>query len=361
MKRQRLRELLVLLLIIVIQQFTIDGQSPPIFDKNWTLNTSLSDEFNSTSFDYSKWIQAYCDDGCWGEGAMHPLNIILNGSTLKLKIDSMVNPWDASKGKILWAAGIYTQNFDYTYGYLEIRAKLPGYYNNGQACGQGFWPCFWTYFTDGVNTSVDCDPGPGVRNPVYHHREIDILEPSGTQYDGKTNVSGWWTNQITNACPQKYGEKWFKSATPMFADFHKFAVEWLPNRIVLYYDDVPYYSVYNDPSVPDYSHRIVIDQQLSGGINKNTPLPQYMEIDYFRYYQINNGYCTSDASINSNSDISTFQYGVRKNLTIGNSSSLISLSSSDNITFRASNEITINGDFTAPLGSELNLIPTPCP
>ncbi len=62
---------LVLLTLLVIPQFTINGQSPPIYDKNWVLNTSLSDEFNSTQLDSQKWYMCattpqYPLDSCDG-------------------------------------------------------------------------------------------------------------------------------------------------------------------------------------------------------------------------------------------------------------------------------------------------------
>lgn len=331
----------------------LKAQTPPIIDENWELNSTLSDDFNS--LDLSKWHKCYClaDDwgsgsGCWGEGGMHYSHAYVENGILKLKVDTLINSYTPTGD--LWAAGIYTNNFEYSYGYYEIRAKLPGYYNNGESCGQGFWPCFWTYNTD-----------PGI------HREIDILEPSGTQYaDGRTNVSGWWTNQITGTGqePLKYGEYWFTSSTPLFSNYHKFGLEWLPNRIVLYFDDKPYFIAMNDETVPNdadiHKHRVVIDQQLSSFINANTPFPQYMEVDYFRYYELNDSYCGQNATILNTSQLNSFSYGVRQNITIGNGSSSISLSSGDNKTFRATNEIIINGDFTVPLGSGLNLIPTPC-
>lgn len=330
------------------------AQSSPIVDNNWQLNLSKSDEFNTTSLDAAKWAKMYCCAGnCFGEGAMHPNNVIMNGASLLLKADSMIDPLSncLPNKKTFFTAGVWTNNFEYNYGYLEIRAKLPGYYNNGQSCGKGFWPAFWTYYTGPL------DPVSGCYNP---HREIDILEPSGAQYaDAKTNVHGWWTNQLNGVCPLKYGETTFHSPVPLFAGFHKYAVEWLPGRIVFYFDDVPYFASYNDPSVVDLTHRVVIDLQTSDVMNSNTPLPQYMEVDYFHYYELKKD-CSSDVTILTNTQLNNFYYSIKRNITIGNSVNTITMSSGSNKTFRASNEIIINGEFTVPSGSELNLIPTPC-
>jgi len=72
----------------------------------------------------------------------------------------------------------------YSYGYLEIYAKLPGFVDgNGVAHGDKFWPAFWTYHEelDGNNCRTV-------------HDEIDILEPDGIQYANcNQNVCGVWS------------------------------------------------------------------------------------------------------------------------------------------------------------------------
>ena len=129
-----------------------------------------------------------------------------------------------------------------------------------------------------------------------------------------------------------------------------------------YFGDIPFYSKFNDPSVPNHPQTIFIDQQTGGMlINPKTPLPQYMIVDYFRYYQLDMTNCNSDAPpIITQANLTNFAFGIYKNITIGNGSSSISSNSGENIVFRASNVILINGDFTVPIGAELSLIPTPC-
>lgn len=162
------------------------------------------------------------------------------------------------------------------------------------------------------------------------------------------------------------GRKETHNLPPLYENFHKFAAECLPGRVIFYFDDVSYFSIYSQ-SYPTHPMRVVIDNQLqvypkdfvTNGIPV-TPWPIYYVVDYFHYYQLNMDYCGTDATINSNSDLTSFQYGVRRNITIGNGSSSISLNTGDNITFRATNGVTINGNFTVPVGSTLNIIPTPC-
>lgn len=352
------RKLIFLLAILTSSGFMmlVNGQIPPNLDDNWELNTTKSDEFNSTTLDDSKWDELapwYGVGYNWGGGQyFRPANVSVDGNNLQLKVE------DISWSDKYYSGGVQSVDHNYSYGYFEIRAKLPGFYNNGVPCGEGFWPAFWTYY-------VFENPLTGCRDI---HDEIDILEPSGSQYaDGKSNVAGWHDEHPD--CDIDHvkvsGHVWYTHSQPLFDDYHKYAVEWLPDRIIFYFDDQPFYVEYNHPKMVMEPQFVVIDQQIDGGLpvpylNPNTPLPQYMSVDYFRYYELNDSYCGQNVTILNNSQLNSFAYGVRQNITIGNGSSSISMSSGDNLTFRASNEIRINGNFTVPVGAELNIIPSPC-
>lgn len=106
---------------------------------------------------------------------------------------------------------------------------------------------------------------------------------------------------------------------------------------------------------------VVLDYQIDRNCMPydDTPLPQYMMVDYIRYYELNNNYCNEEAIILNTSQLYSF-YGVRRKITIGNGVNVIALNSNDTKTLRASESITINSCFSAPLGCELNLIPTLC-
>ncbi len=329
------------------------SQIHPSGDPNWTLNSNMSDEFNSTVLDNTKWDALNPGAGIgynWGSGQFfRPQNVSVDGNNLQLKVEN-ISPTYQKK----WSGGIQSKNSNYSYGYFEIRAKLPGFYDNGQPTGEGFWPAFWTYYIE--------DDANGCRTV---HDEIDILEPNGSQYsDAKSNVAGWHDEDPDcNIDHVKIsGNVWYTHNQPLFEDYHKYAVEWLPDRIIFYFDDQPFYISYDHPKMDMQPQFVVIDQQIDGNtpLRPNTPLPAFMTVDYFRYYQLNDNFCGANASILNNSQLNSYVYGIRNNIYIGNGSSNITMSSGDVKTFRAKNEITINGEFTVPLGSELNLIPTPC-
>ena len=333
------------------------SQVSPLTDNNWVINSSKSDEFNAFSLDLTKWDALDPPNGIghnWGGGGLfRPSNVSVDGSNLQLKVEEISPTYPRQ-----WSGGVRSKTTNYSYGYFEMRAKLPGFYDNGQPIGDRFFPAFWTYFADYNQW------------PCYHD-EIDILESTGIDYaDGKSYTVGHWDhtpeswdpNANILDCPAiKYNEYTYTNMTPIFDNFHKYAVEWLPDRINYYFDDILISSNYNVLGMPTHEQYVVMDQQMDGNIplHPNTPLPLYMTVDYFRYYELNKD-CNTDALILNNTQLNSFVFQVKRNITIGNGTTSIYFPPNTKKTLRFSNELTINGSFTVFLGSELNLIPTPC-
>jgi beta-glucanase (GH16 family) len=330
----------------------IKGQTP-LNDQNWYIDTGKSDEFNSTAINPNKWHVLDCPSGdcCnWGGGtAFEKGNTMDSAGLLRFRVDGPgLAPIPCSRGTYA-TGGIQSDSENYTYGYYEIYAKLPGFYDKGVPCGLKFWPTFWMAYQQ-FDTSC-----------LVVGNEVDILEPNGTQYaNGSTNVCGWW--YLSGNCQSKKNQGIYNSPVPLFTGFHKYAVETLPNAVIFYFDDVPFFENYNSPTMIMHPMRLYIDQQLqdtSIKFNPNTPFPQYYTIDYFRYYRLNLA-CGVSTTLLDNIDIANYVFSVKSDITFGNGLNSISLNSTDVKYFRAVNSITINGTFTAPLGSELALIPTPC-
>ncbi len=326
----------------------------PVNDLNWQLDTVKSDEFNADTINRNKWHIFDCPSGdCCNYGggtAFERGNAGDSGGLLKLRADGPGYAPIPCNRETYATGGIITDSSNYSYGYFEIYAKLPGFYSNGNPCGQKFWPSFWTSY---VQLDTSC---------VLIHNEIDILEPSGTQYaNANTNVCGWWY-QNGHCGSYKPAQGQYVSTVPLFADFHKYAVEWTSNSIIFFFDDVPFFENYNNPTMIMYPQKIVIDLQLSDSsvhFCNNIPFPQYYLVDYFRYYTLKQD-CNSSSLMLSNTDLAAYIFSVKSDITFGNGADSITLNTTDVKYFRAVNSITINGTFTAPLGSELGLIPTPC-
>ncbi|OFX33827.1 MAG: hypothetical protein A2W90_05225 [Bacteroidetes bacterium GWF2_42_66] len=329
----------------------LNAQVPPHLDPNWELVSSKSDEFNSSGLNPALWDKAY--SGCgwgWGFGSnLDSSNVIMENGYLKLRLNK--------SDSIISVGQIRSKNSDYNYGYFEISAKIldPGNYKNGIPCATGVWPSFWTYWVDYA------------RYKCYHD-EIDIVE---TLYDKCEDVhimSGGVHDKIPESldtCASGcQGVKVFsvehKHSNPLFEAEHKYAAEWLRDRVILYFDDQPVGAYFGD-GVPKHLQYVVLSMQVNNkwiDFDETIKMPQDMKVDYFRYYKLIDRYCEKDAHIKNNSQLNRFKFGTRRNIAIGTGTGSISLSAGDVKTFRASNEITVNGDFSVPLGAELNLIPT---
>jgi len=331
---------------------SLSGQTPAN-DLNWQLDTAKSDEFNSTSISPAKWHILDCPSGdCCNYGgstAFERGNVSDSEGILKLRCDGPGYAPIPCNRETFATGGITSDSSNYLYGYFEISARLPGYIDGtGVAHADKFWPTFWMAY-----------------NPICSiHNEIDVMDECCCAYsDAKTTGSGWGEAESgADSCQSmSVGGCTNVSPVPLCSAFHKYALEWNTNAIIFYRDDLPYFQNYNAPSMTMNPLKIYIDLQISNSCNfhSGTPFPQYMSIDYFRYYKLKLD-CNTSSVILTNADLAAYIFSVKSDITFGNGTDSISLNSTDVKYFRAVNTITINGTFTAPLGSEFGLIPTAC-
>lgn len=161
-----------------------------------------------------------------------------------------------SRGKMSW-----------TYGFFEIRAKLP--------CGLGTWPAIWTLGTKGLW------PDDG---------EIDIME-----HVGKTKgqiLGSAYTNYYTWA----QGRGTTKSTTVNDACdvFHNYQLYWDNEQIAVAVDDKYYFQFANDKSGDykkwpfDHPQYLILNLAIGGdlgGAVDDSIFPSKMEVEYVRVYQ----------------------------------------------------------------------------
>jgi beta-glucanase (GH16 family) len=184
---------------------------------------------------------------------------------------------ESFQGSNYTSARLTTQNlFEKQYGRFEARIQLP--------FGQGYWPAFWLL-------GNDCDV-----NPWPACGEIDIMEYLG---DEPTTVFSTIHGPEYNAGASISKE--YKLENGRFdSGFHIFGVEWTPNRINFYVDDVLYQSltpedvedetdgegewVFNDRAFYIILN-IAIGGNLPGNPNEETEFPQSMIVDYVRVYE----------------------------------------------------------------------------
>ena len=157
------------------------------------------------------------------------------------------------------------------YGRFEARIKLP--------YGQGIWPAFWMLGAD-----IDANSWPAAG-------EIDIMEYRGQE---PTIVLG-----SVHGPGYSGGEAISKSYTlendRFDTGFHVFGIEWAPDYVNYYVDDV----LYNQITPADVTGEWVFNKpffmlinlavggSFVGAPNAETVFPQTMLVDYVRVYKNN--------------------------------------------------------------------------
>ena len=199
-----------------------------------------------------------------------------------------------------------------------------------------------------------------------HYREIDIFEwkwsisgGSPRKYQG--NI--WLANNTTYA---PYGTNYYTipDNEPDLNNWHTYGVEWSPKRVVWYFDGKPVNEFFSD-SVPAYDMHLIFNYAINkAAIIFSEPIttgfPRDMTIDYVKVNKLKCD-CDSDAVIQNNAQLDTFNYAVKKSVTIDGSSSAISVPANEKVTLRATESVTITGEFEVPLGSEFEIITHNCP
>ena len=155
--------------------------------------------------------------------------------------------------------------YEFTYGRVEVRAKLPA--------SQGTWPAIWML---GSNFTTVGWPQAG---------EIDIMEQTGGD---KTRVLGtchWFNTAGSNNA--SYGENTIVENSS--SEFHLYTVEWTEGAIKIYVDDVQYYELTNSVDLPfNADFFLILNVAMGGSLGGNID-PAFtedtMEIDYVKVFQ----------------------------------------------------------------------------
>ncbi|WP_224491273.1 glycoside hydrolase family 16 protein [Robertkochia flava] len=238
---------------------------------NETAFTELiwSEEFDTDGApDSANWNFALgdgCPDLCgWGNNEQQwytdaPANIAVENGNLRITAIK-----EAIQGKEYSSARINTKGkFEFTYGKVEVRAKLPE--------GGGTWPAIWMLGGD-----IDTNPWPGAG-------EIDIMEHVGNN----PNVILGSTHDPNNSGGSaRTGSTTIANAT---SEFHTYSIEWTEDSIDFLIDDSLFHSVTNDASLPFNKDfylllNIAMGGNLGGAIDVGFTSAS-MEIDYIRVYQ----------------------------------------------------------------------------
>lgn len=206
----------------------------------------------------------------WGNNELQyytdrPENIVVQDGMLHITAHQ-----ESYMGSGYTSARITTKGkMEQKYGRYEARIKLPW--------GQGIWPAFWLLGND-----IDAVGWPNCG-------EIDVMEYRGqepTIIHGSLHGPGYSAGNAETKSYDLMNDRFDN-------DFHIFGIEWGPEYVNFYVDDV----LYNQITPEDVSGEWVYDKpfyilmnlavggSFVGSPNQNTVFPQTMMVDYVRVYQ----------------------------------------------------------------------------
>jgi beta-glucanase (GH16 family) len=250
---------------------------PTVQVKRWAL--VWSDEFNGpdgSSVDPAKWVVETGGDG-WGNNELEYYTARIENSRVvngNLTIEARAEKYKGADGvsKDYTSARMKTLGkFTRAYGRFESRLKMPA--------GQGLWPAFWMLGDDiekvGWPTCGEIDIMENIgKEPSVNHGSIH-----GPGYTGDVGIEAHYTLP---------GGKKFSD------DFHTYAIEWEPDVIRFYVDDV-LYATQSKASlrtgqrwVFDHPFFLILNVAVGGdwpgSPDASTKFPQRMLVDYVRVY-----------------------------------------------------------------------------
>jgi beta-glucanase (GH16 family) len=247
--------------------------APSDYPENLTYELVFSDEFDGNTLDESVWNLELFGGGGNNENVLYTENnhIVSDGYLTITAKHEQVNDWDYTSSRLT------TKNHQYwKYGKVEIRAQIPD--------GLGTWPAIWML------------PEQNAYGIWPNSGEIDIMEHVG--YD-LNKIFGTIHTRLYN---HKYGSQkggFIDDFDDVTTVFHTYSIEWLPDKIVFYMDDIVYYT-YNPnkySTCPNYKvwpfnkdFYLIINLAVGGdwggaqGVNPDD-YPTSLIIDYVRVYQ----------------------------------------------------------------------------
>ncbi len=340
------RNVLFLLLLAwnlcLVRNTHLSGQVP-VNDPHW--NLIFREQFDSLDLD--TWKVAHHFDH-YGEPQVYthrPVNVYLEKGKLVLQVRKESYRCDDLRGN-----ACNKSRYDYTSGWVETRTPAFGFLEARIRIphGYGFWPAFWTFVS----------AGPSER---HNAAEIDIFEMLGTQpshimgtnlhidYCGCNDNECHCEYLNDMRCPEVNPEILCHGLDVLIPDYkdiyHTYAVEWTPSKIIWYVNGQMVRNSFN-PGIVD-PVRVIFNLAIAPWSlpDRTTPFPSSMYIDFLNIYQLQE--VPPKVVLGCRS---TDERGVEDDTL-----QIDRIMVNENITFRATEEIEISGEFTVPLGAELYL------
>lgn len=227
-----------------------------------------SDEFDADGGpDPEKWAYSTGGNG-WGNAELQKYTDTRDNSFVKKGILTIVAK---NEGGLWTSARLKTEyKASWTYGYFEVRAKLPS--------GVGTWPAIWMLPT---YNKYGGWPRSG---------EIDIMEHVG--FDPDVIVTTVHTLAYNHTKGTQKGRS--QKISGVRKDFHVYGMEWNPDYIQWFVDGEPFFRFENEKNTVaewpfDIPYYLILNLAIGGnwggqqGIDPKMKEARFM-IDYVRVY-----------------------------------------------------------------------------
>lgn len=215
----------------------------------------FQDEFNGTTLDTSKW------ESQWPWGRTNGTHYLTWYPDDAVQVGSGNLRFKGEKRSMMgynYTTGIVTtwNKRTWTYGYFEMRAKLPK--------GKGMWPAFWLIPTDSWPP------------------EIDVFEVLGHE-----PATIYMTNHWTDATGKPTGYSYVHKGVDTSDGYHVYAVEWTSTYIAWLLDGKEVYrTTSNVPQTRMYVlAQLGIGGDWPGNPDATTVFPAQMDVDYIRVFK----------------------------------------------------------------------------
>jgi len=230
----------------------------------------------------------------------------------------------------------------YHYGYYEMYAKLP-------SC-HGFSPGFW--FWDSRNNPID---------GCWYH-EINVIEVNTCWSDAyEVGIHAHYPSNCDDL--DNRGE--YNTVKCTYGDgYHWYGLEWNRDRVIWYLDRKIVWQELNNLEVYGVQHPMEnmilgvglrdTEEPNKCAIPDNATFPKDMLVDQVNVYRLK---CNKNTVVNEISNFNTFNYAVKKSITMSNATAI---PSGSNISLRATDFIELKAGFEVQTGRELYLDVTPC-
>lgn len=233
-------------------------------------NLVWSDEFDADgAVDSAKWgYDIGTGSNGWGNGEAQYYTDRADNSMIENGILKIIAKAESFSGSDYTSARLKTEGlFDFKYGRVDVRAKVPA--------EGGTWPAIWML---GANFSTVGWPACG---------EIDIMEHTG---NNSGDVSSAIHTPSSNGNTENVMHKTVADAT---TEFHVYSVNWSENEISFLIDDEIFYT-YN-PATKDAdtwpfnaNQFLILNMAMGGTLGGDIPTDfssSTFEVDYVRVYQ----------------------------------------------------------------------------